>query len=165
VGLFDFLTGKTICPRCGNTNAKKAAGRILCPNRSCSNFDAALARSVDQRANASQRGLSGNFSPRRPIEIRYCDFQGLDRTFTVDADSLVRRKNHMVANAVPTGRKISLSRARIQNLGEVEAALPERFAPDAPQPSARERQVLAYHKKHGSTSPLYEKIRAKYPNW
>jgi hypothetical protein len=25
--------------------------------------------------------------------------------------------------------------------------------------------VLGYHKKHKTTSPLYEKIRAKYPDW
>ena len=34
-----------------------------------------------------------------------------------------------------------------------------------PWPTPRERQVLAYHKKYGTTSPLYEKIRAKYPDW
>jgi len=32
-------------------------------------------------------------------------------------------------------------------------------------PTARERQVLGFHKKHKSTSPLYEEIRAKYPDW
>jgi len=32
-------------------------------------------------------------------------------------------------------------------------------------PSPRECQVLGYHKKHGTTSPLYRKTRAKYPNW
>ena len=25
--------------------------------------------------------------------------------------------------------------------------------------------MLGYHKKHGTSSPLYQKIRAKYPNW
>jgi hypothetical protein len=30
---------------------------------------------------------------------------------------------------------------------------------------AREAQVLGYHKKHGTSSPLYQKVRAKYPNW
>jgi len=29
----------------------------------------------------------------------------------------------------------------------------------------RERQVRSYHKKYGTTSPLYEKIKAKYPDW
>ena len=32
-------------------------------------------------------------------------------------------------------------------------------------PTARERQVLAFHKNYKSTSPLYERIRAKYPYW
>lgn len=32
-------------------------------------------------------------------------------------------------------------------------------------PQKRERQVLAYDQKYGTTSPLYEEIRAKYPDW
>jgi len=32
-------------------------------------------------------------------------------------------------------------------------------------PTAHERQVLACHKKYKSSSPLYERIRAKYPDW
>jgi hypothetical protein len=39
------------------------------------------------------------------------------------------------------------------------------IAPAQTGPSARERQVLSYHKRHHSTSPLYERIRAKYPDW
>ena len=31
--------------------------------------------------------------------------------------------------------------------------------------TAHERQVLACHKKYKSSSPLYERIRAKYPDW
>jgi hypothetical protein len=37
--------------------------------------------------------------------------------------------------------------------------------PSQDWPSPREAQVLGYHKKHGTSSPLYQKVRAKYPNW
>jgi len=77
--------------------------------------------------------------------------------------SLKRKRKHSVAQVTPTGRAIALSRDRIQNLGEVERALSDKEARH-PQPTPRERQVLGYHKKYKTTSPLYEKIRAKYPN-
>jgi len=99
------------------------------------------------------------------MRIRYRNFQGQERNFSADADSIVRKKNHIVARVAPTGKKIALSRERIQNLSEVESAFPQRVAAGQPWPTPRERQVLGYHKKHGTSSPLYEKIRAKYPNW
>ena len=45
----------------------------------------------------------------------------------------------------------------------MEESLPQRVAPWQASPMPRERQVLAYHKKYKTTSPLYETIRAKYP--
>jgi len=80
----------------------------------------------------------------------------------------VRRRNHIVARVAPTGETITLSRDRIQNLSEVEEAFSEAAAPTESEhtgPTARERQVLSFHKKYKSTSPLYEKIRSKYPDW
>jgi len=59
----------------------------------------------------------------------------------------------------------TLARARIQDWREFEDSLSQRVAPGQEWPTPRERQVLAYHKKYGTTSPLYEKIRAKYPDW
>jgi hypothetical protein len=70
-----------------------------------------------------------------------------------------------VAKVAPKGQQITLSRDRIQNLQEVERQMPQRIEPGQEWPNKRERQVLNYHKKYKSTSPLYEKIRAKYPNW
>jgi hypothetical protein len=82
-----------------------------------------------------------------------------------DRESLRRKRNHIIARVAPTGERISLSRDRIQNLADVEDALSQRVEEVPHGPTARERQVLAYHKKYKTTSPLYEKIRAKYPNW
>ena len=82
-----------------------------------------------------------------------------------DSESLRRKRNHIVARVAPTGESISLSRDRIQNLANVEDALSQRVEETPHGPTARERQVLAYHKKYKTTSPLYERIRAKYPDW
>ena len=100
------------------------------------------------------------------MAIRYRNFRGEDKTFTADKECLVRRRNHIIARVAPTGETITLSRDRIQNLSEVEEALPEaKTETSRPEPTARERQVLSYHMRYKSTSPLYEKIRAKYPDW
>jgi hypothetical protein len=108
-----------------------------------------------------------DYSPERPLAIRYCNFQGFEKTFTADKESVRRKGNHINARVAPTGERIALSRDRILNLAEVEQAFPQADAvePPKPRPTARERQVLGFHKKYKSTSPLYEKIRAKYPEW
>jgi hypothetical protein len=103
--------------------------------------------------------------PAGSVAIQYRNFQGQDKTFYADAGSLRRDKNHIIAAVAPKRAQITLSRDRIQNLSEVESKMPQRVAPGQTWPTPRERQVLNYHKRHGSTSPLYEKIRAKYPNW
>ena len=104
----------------------------------------------------------GNFRPANPISIRYRNFAGQQRTFELDRDSLERKKNHLVGKAAPTGRRIALSRDRIHTLAEVEAQLPPHIA--GPRPSPDEWRVLARHRKRGATSPLFERIRAKYPD-
>jgi len=173
MGFLDFLKGekKLQCPNCGADGAKQLKdGTIRCPNRSCPYFDANLAGAGTPAnwAPGSQPALKskqGSFVPARPITIRYRNFQNQDKEFTADADATVRKKNHLVATVAPKGIKIALSRDRIQNLSEVENAMPRKVESGQPWPSPREAQVLGYHKKHGTTSPLYQKIRAKYPNW
>lgn len=113
---------------------------------------------------SSGAGQSGPPSAGQ-VAIQYRNFQGQNKTFYADARSLHREKNHIVATVAPKGRQIALSRDRIQNLQEVESQMPRRVEPGQNWPTPRERQVLNYHKKYGTTSPLYEKIRAKYPNW
>lgn len=166
MGLFDFLFGKKACPLCGAKGARTTDGRVRCPNPSCQYFDGSLGRSGRLRLGGTLAPRRSDYSPSRPLYIRYRNFQGQEKTFTADKDSLQQKGNHIIARVVPTGEKIALSRDRIQNLSESEGALAEAKA-EAPRsgPTARERQVLAFHKKHRSTSPLYEKIRAKYPDW
>ena len=169
MGLLEFLRdlfgggGERIdCPNCGTAGARRSRdGTIRCKNQTCPNFDTsfALGRKI------APVPTRGDFRPEHPVSIRYINFVGQNRDFSAERDSLVRKKNHIVAQVAPTGRKITLSRDRIQNLSEVEGQMPKRVEPGQSWPTGRERQILNFHKKRGSTSPRYEQLRTKYPNW
>ena len=168
MGLLDFLMSlfsgeeKIDCPNCGTAGARKARdGTLRCKNPQCTYFDASLM--LGRRIAPVPK--EGNFQAAHPVSIRYVNFVGQSRDFAAERDSLVRKRNHIVAQVAPTGRKITLSRDRIQNLSEVETYLPHKLEPGQQWPSGRDRQILNYHKKHGTTSPRYEQVRAKYPKW
>jgi len=172
MGLLDFLIdlfsgGKKIeCPNCGTPGAQKGNDdNVHCKNPYCSNFDANLGRSGTLRRAGSTLPTRGDFQPEHPVSIRYVNFAGQSRDFSAERDSLVRKRNHIVARVAPTGQKIVLSRDRIQNLSEVEGHLPSKIEPGQNWPRGRELQILNYHKKHGTSSARYEQLRAKYPNW
>ncbi|HVN19185.1 MAG TPA: hypothetical protein VMU05_10445 [Dongiaceae bacterium] len=172
MGLFDFLNSllggekKIQCPSCGAAYARQTKdGLIHCKNPTCPYFDASLRRSGKLRQASTTVPTRGDFRPEHPISIRYRNFAGQERTFSAELGSMVRKNNHLIARVAPIGSKITLSRDRIQNLAEVEAAMPRRVELGQPWPTPRERQILGYHKKHGTTSPRYEQVRAKYPNW
>ncbi len=171
MGLFDFLIswfggGGIQCPSCGAQGARKTNdGLVHCKNPSCPYFDASLGVTGKLRQAHTTMPTRGDFRPKSPVSIRYRNFAGQDRNFSAERDSIVRKNNHLVAEVSPTGRKITLSRERIQNLTEVENAMPQQVAPGQSWPTPRERQILGYHKKNGTTSARYEQVRAKYPNW
>lgn len=167
MGFLDSLFGKNKCRYCGAKGAKEIDGRVHCPNPQCGCYDPDLATRREEKRPAGKRTVpSGTFAAKRPVAIRYRNFRGEDCNFTGETDTLRRKGNHISVCVEPTGSRVTLARNRIQNLEEVESALP-RTAAGAPAtiPTPRERQVLAYHKKYKSTSPLYEQIRAKYPDW
>jgi len=168
--LIDALSGGMKCPACGTRGAKKVGDTIRCLNPVCQFFAPQATREArDARArvrNTASNQARAAFVPSGDtVSIRYRNSRGESKTFSADRSSLTRRHNHIVARVAPSWRQLSLSRARIENLTEIDTHLPQRDRSDAPQPTARERQVLSYHKKYGTTSPLYEKIRTKYPNW
>src|SRR5262249_27609427 len=159
----DFLVNlfgggdKIECPNCGAAGARKTQdGLVHCKNPSCQLFDAGSAFGGRYRRRYTTVPTRGAFSPEHPVSIRYVNFVGQDRDFSAERDSLIRKKNHIVAQVAPTGRKITLSRDRIQNLSEVEGYMPKRVEPGQNWPSGRERQILTYHRKHGTTSPRYQ---------
>lgn len=172
MGLLDFLmtllsgNKRTECPNCGSSGAQKTDdGIVHCKNPYCTYFDASLGRSGTLRQAGSTLPTRGDFRPARPVSIRYVNFVGQNRDFSAERESLVRKRNHIVARVAPTGQKIALSRDRIQNLSEVETHLPSKVEPGQDWPRGRDLQILNYHKKHGTSSPRYEQLRAKYPNW
>ena len=171
MGLFDFLkgllgAGGIQCPSCGTQGARQTDdGLVHCKNPSCPYYDASLGLTGKLRQAGTRVPTRGDFSPNNPVSIRYRNFAGQDRNFSAERDSIVRKRNHIVARVAPTGTKITLSRDRIQNLADVDAVAQQQVKPDQDWPSRIERQILIYHKKHGTTSPRYEQVRAKYPNW
>lgn len=154
------------CPSCGTADARKTDdGIIHCKNALCPYFDEGLLYAGGPRRRLTTVPTRGNFRPEHPVSIRYVNYVGQNRDFSAESGSIVRKNNHLIARVAPTGKKIMLSRDRIQNLADVEGAMPQQVAPGQPWPTPRERQILGYHKKNGTTSPRYEQVRAKYPNW
>jgi hypothetical protein len=177
MGLLDWLTGKIECPRCGTSGAKEVNGRIHCTNPTCAYFSKTMGKGDTVPASASitfsdPAGMTADYPegpsaevPTGSFAIRYRNFRGQERTFVAQAASAHRNKNHISVKVAPKGTRIVLSRDRILNLNEVEAAFPQRVEPGQEWPTPRERQVMTYHKKRRSTSPLHESIRTKYPYW
>jgi hypothetical protein len=163
MGFLDSLFGKE-CPRCGRKGAKESGGVIRCPNPACAYYDASLGGGGGA-AQFAPPASGGSFSTAGSLAIHYRTAQGQEKTFSADVSSAVRQKNHLSVKVAPKGVRIALSRDRILNLEEVEGAFPQRVAPGQGWPTPRERQILNYHKKRGSTSPRYEALRARYPNW
>ena len=123
--LLDSLFGKTKCPKCGTKGARASESSIRCPNPSCQYFDGTVGRGGRLRLGGTRAPRRSDYSPARPLYIRYRNFQGQEKTFAADKGSLRRTGNHIVARMSPTGEHIALSRDRIQNLAEVEEALPQ----------------------------------------
>lgn len=170
MAFLDFLTGKINCPRCGAGGAKEEGGRILCPNPTCPYYAGTALGSAPQGAGSSStprsaQAPSGGSSSGRTVAIRYRNFKGEEKEFLADADSARRMAKRVSVSVAPKGVRISLAYDRISNWSQLDGVLSHRVEPGQAPPSQRERQVLAYHKKYKTTSPLYEQIRAKYPNW
>ncbi len=96
-----------------------------------------------------------------PIEIQYGNYQGEEKTFVGNSLTLYRKGAHISAEVEPAGIRITLHREKIRNLEEIEPHL----AIIEKGPGPVETRVLKFHKKRGTTSPLYESLRQKYPHF
>lgn len=167
MGLFDLFWKTVKCPFCGAAGAKQRASHVRCPNSLCPHFD----RTLLEGGAVLRAAQAGSGSPLTlstagdQVAVRYLNFRGKQQTFVADRNSIVRKRNHLSLRLAPKGRRVALSRDRIQNLVDVEQYASQKIAPTQDWPSPRERQVLNYHKKHKTTSPLYESVRRKYPDW
>ena len=162
---FDFLSGKKKCPQCGTRGAKEIKHRIHCPNPSCAYFSKLVGQTDAGPTWTTMTPSPPDHVPAGSVAVQYRNFRGLDKTFVAEIASARRSRNHIIVKVAPNGARIALSRGRIGNMQEVEAALPPGPAPGQEPPTSRERQVLSYHKNRGTTSALYRSLRAKFPNW
>ncbi|MFZ0635654.1 MAG: hypothetical protein WA755_07290 [Candidatus Acidiferrales bacterium] len=162
MGLFDWMGSACACPLCRQKGAKRFGNKVKCASIGCANYDRDYAEKSPQTLGAPAEPLarlSGNFSPANTIEIRYRNFRGDDQTYVGDASTIREVNQHVSVCLVPTGKRVAFAKKWLANLSDLQPR------DSGPTPTGRERQVLSYHKKRGSTSPLYESLRQKYPNF
>lgn len=164
MGLRDLFRKVQVCPECRSRGAVKAlAGRVRCPSSSCKQYDPALlsqpAAGLRPAAGPSVE-RAGSFDPgSHRITIRYRNFQGDDVEFEADGRTVRFAKDHLSVCVVPTGRRIALAKKFIRNLNDLEPA-----SETAARLSAVDRQILGYHRKHGTTSARYEALLRRCPD-
>jgi len=162
MGLFDWMGSACACPLCRQKGAKRFGGKVKCASIGCANYDRDYAEKAAQNPGPAATPLlqfSGSFRPVDSVEIRYRNFRGDDQTYVGDASTIREVSQHISICLVPTGKRVAFAKKWLTNPSDLHP-------PDSsPTPTNRERQVLNFHKKRGSTSSLYESLRQKYPNF
>ncbi|MGB7283112.1 MAG: hypothetical protein WBE13_12685 [Candidatus Acidiferrum sp.] len=136
-------------------------------NPSCTKYDSEYAEGFRQSRITGKSAsevfphLKGKADPNDYLlRIRYQNFRGNEIIYSADARTAYQRGEYVVVRLAPTGKRVSFKLAKIQNRNDVESVLGEN-----PQPASDERRILHYHLKHGSSSPAFEKLSQKYPNY
>ncbi len=176
MGLFDKLFDIRVpCPKCGTPGAKVTLSGVRCPSPACTNYDSSLAASQPAPISATPipatpiGGVQAAQAPPGgtigvpigvPITIAYVNHHGVRNTFAGDRRTIRDRGLFLSVRVAPRGGRISLRKANIANLAELEAEMRR-----SPRPSKHEAYVLAYHAKRGTTSALVQRLRAQYPGW
>ena len=155
------------CPKCGTWGASKSFWKVKCTNPSCEKYDSEHAAAYQQsRVNGKTAAevftrLKGKADPNDyTMRIRYQNFRGDEIIYSAHPGTAYRQGEFVVARLAPTGRRAAFKLARIQNRSDVEVILREN-----PQPSTAERRILHYHLRRRTSSPAFEKLRQKYPNY
>lgn len=121
------------CPACGTRKARESFTGIHCPSEKCQHYDPNHARSLAMKSAPSfSRGDSSQTAwatqpPRvhypNPLRVQYVNFQGEQKVFVADRNSVRRRHAHLMVAVEPTGREIALNPEKIVNRQEVESAV------------------------------------------
>ena len=163
MGLGSWFQKSVVCPECRTRGAVKGFGsKVRCPNPSCPNYDSEIPSgfaSVSVKPSSTHRGTFDPGSDR--VILQYRNFRGESVEFEADRASARWTKHHVSVRVVPTGKRIRLVTKFVKNPDEL-GSMKEK---DLPKPTPVERQILGYHKKHDTTSPRYEELRRKYPDW
>ncbi|HXX46076.1 MAG TPA: hypothetical protein VEJ38_15205 [Candidatus Acidoferrales bacterium] len=168
MSLFDWFGKECSCPECRQRVAKQFMGKVKCRNVNCPNYDREFAQKSPMPMGSTQAPtplprFSGNFDPgSNRIEIRYRNFRGDEQTYVGDRRTLRRRGQHVSICLAPAGRRATFALKWVISPSGLEGMA---SASEADGPNAKERRVLAYHEKRGTTSTLYEALRKKYPDF
>jgi hypothetical protein len=168
MGIFEMFAKDAVCPDCRSRGAKKFGGMLKCRNPNCPKYDRDFVNKTPLPMGAAMSSnplphFSGAFDPgENSVEIRYRNFRGEEQTYRGDRRTLRYRGSRISICLAPTGRRASFATKWIISPRGLED---EARRKEAAQPSGTERRVLAYHKKRGTTSPLFEKLKARYPNF
>ena len=150
------------CPGCHKPGARVGFFGTKCLWPGCMFYDAEYAAQV-----IPWRSVHWSEVPPvefdEPVTIEYTNFQGERKTFTCDGRSLRVRGRHLSTRVAPSGWRIALRLDHIGNLDEIKArvASAHRAMQGVPPRAAH---VIQFHRRRGTTSPLYESLRAKYPD-
>jgi hypothetical protein len=163
MGLFDFLNKAkgVVCPECRTKGAVKKGSQIQCPNRQCRRYAVNLPPVPHPEIGAA-RPLAhhGDYRPGpNAVTIQYRNFQGDDVEFVADRTTWRVFLGVISVRVAPTGARITLAKKFIRNLAVLGMVATQ------PEPRGVERQILTYHLRHGTTSPRFEQVRRKFPNW
>jgi hypothetical protein len=170
MGFLDSWGSLVACPACGTRRANKFLWKIKCRNPNCQNYDSEYTAKADQNIIRNKDAaqifphLKGTFSPGAgAIRIRYENFRGDQLNYLADSEDAYRTGEFAVMRVAPTGRRIAFRLSSIQNRSEVES----RLAPqdEKVMPNVRERRILNFHLRRGSTSKLFAEVREKYPQY
>lgn len=151
-----------VCPECRTKGAQKGK----CQNPQCSKYDATLTWAPPTAAESKPLpNFQGSFDPGpNAVKVQYRNFQGEDRTFTGDPKFLLESEKALSFRVAPTGKWIHLQKKFVKNLSELKPSIPTGTFNES-IPYGVDRQILSYHLKKKSTSPRFEELRRKYPNW
>ena len=170
MGLFDFLGKECDCPICGRPSAWEARGKVKCWNKECPNYDEdyvpkhAPMESGSETYSKVDSGWTGRFDPGDyQVSVMYRNARGEYRYYEGDIRTIRDARAHISIRVVPTGRRVAFEKARVKNLEELKNHPSSSF--NDPKPTSAESRILRTHSRRGSTSPLYESLRQKYPNY
>ncbi|MGH7744885.1 MAG: hypothetical protein ACREQ5_08765 [Candidatus Dormibacteria bacterium] len=155
------------CPKCGTWGARKSLWKVKCVNPACAKYDSEYAEGYKQSRISGKTAsevfprLKGKAdSNDYPLQIRYRNFRGNEIIYSADPRTAYQKSEFVVVRLAPTGKRVSFRLDKIQNRSDVESVLS-----DNPQPDGNERRILHYHLRRGTSSPVFEKLREKYPNY
>ena len=168
--LKDILGGGK-CPICGTPGARKVGTEIRCFNPTCQYFNPSLAagEAPPQQPQASRQDGVPLHPASPPLPQARSPFNTRISRDKTRPSRLTRSRFTAKRTTLSPKWRPRESRSRCHAIafrilmrwsaGCRRGSRPDRIG------HPRERQVLNYHKKYKTTSPLYEKIREKYPNW